>query len=53
MAMNDLLRVARSIVQREFDMTPFLVAAIFYLFMTFILTWGFKKLEAKYNINTR
>ena len=38
LAMNDLLRVARSIVQREFDMTPFLVAAIFYLFMTFILT---------------
>lgn len=53
LAMNDLLRVARSIVQREFDMTPFLVAAIFYLFMTFVLTWGFKKLEAKYNINTR
>ena len=50
LAMNDLLRVARSIVQREFDMTPFLVAAVFYLFMTFILTWGFKKLEAKYNI---
>ena len=42
LAMNDLLRVARSIVQREFDMTPFLVAAVFYLFMTFILTWGFK-----------
>ena len=53
LAMNDLLRVARSIVQREFDMTPFLVAAIFYLFMTFIITWGFKKLEAKYNISTR
>lgn len=49
LAMNDLLRVARSIVQREFDMTPFLVAAVFYLFMTFILTWGFKKLEARYN----
>ena len=53
LAMNDLLRVARSIVQREFDMTPFLVAAIFYSFMTFILTWGFKKLEAIYNISTR
>ncbi len=53
LAMNDLLRVARSIVQREFDMTPFLVAAVFYLAMTFVLTWGFKKLEAKYNISTR
>lgn len=48
LAMNDLLRVARTIVQREFDMTPFLIAAIFYLAMTFFLTWGFKKLEAYY-----
>ena len=48
LAMNDLLRVARTIVQREFDMTPFLIAAVFYLAMTFVLTWGFKKLEAHY-----
>ena len=48
LAMNDLLRVARTIVQREFDMTPFVIAAIFYLAMTFVLTWGFKKLEAYY-----
>lgn len=48
LAMNDLLRVARTIVQREFDMTPFLIAAVFYLAMTAVLTWGFKKLEAHY-----
>lgn len=48
LAMNDLLRVARTIVQREFDMTPFLIAAVFYLVMTAALTWGFKKLEARY-----
>ncbi len=48
LAMNDLLRVARTIVQREFDMTPFVIAAAFYLSMTFVLTWGFKKLEAYY-----
>ena len=48
LAMNDLLRVARTIVQRELDMTPFFVAAVFYLAMTFVLTWGFKKLEAYY-----
>ena len=48
LAMNDLLRVARTIVQREFDMTPFLFAAVFYLAMTFVLTWGFKRLEAYY-----
>ena len=48
LAMNDLLRVARTIVQREFDMTPFLIAGIFYLAMTFVLTWGLKRLEAHY-----
>ena len=39
---------ARTIVQREFDMTPFLIAGIFYLAMTAVLTYGFKKLEAHY-----
>jgi len=48
LAMNDLLRVARTIVQREFDMTPFVIAGIFYLVMTAVLTWGFKRLEAHY-----
>lgn len=48
LAMNDLLRVARTIVQREFDMTPFVIAGIFYLVMTALLTWGFKRLEAHY-----
>ena len=43
LAMNDLLRVARSIVQREFDMTPFIIAGIFYLSMTLVLTAIFKK----------
>ena len=48
LAMNDLLRVARTIVQREFDMTPFVIAGVFYLVMTFVLTWAFKKLEGHY-----
>ena len=48
LAMNDLLRVARTSVQRDFDMMPFLVAAVFYLLMTFVLTWGFKRLEVRY-----
>ncbi len=48
LAMNDLLRTARTIVQREFDMTPFVIAAIFYLAMTLVLTWGFNKLEERY-----
>lgn len=48
LAMNDLLRTARTIVQREFDMTPFIIAAVFYLAMTLVLTWMFNKLEQRY-----
>lgn len=48
LAMNDLLRTARTIVQRDFDMTPFVIAAVFYLAMTLVLTWIFNKLEQRY-----
>lgn len=48
LAMNDLLRVARTIVQRDFDMTAFFIAGVFYLMMTAVLTWIFKKMEAHY-----
>ncbi len=48
LAMNDLLRTARTIVQREFDMSPFIIAAIFYLAMTLVFTWIFNKLERRY-----
>lgn len=48
LAMNDLLRVARTIVQRDFDMTAFFIAGAFYLIMTAVLTWIFKKMEAHY-----
>ena len=47
LAMNDLLRAARGIVQRDFTTTPFLVAAVFYLLMTLVLTWGFAYLEKR------
>ena len=48
LAMNDLLRTARSMVQRDFTTMPFLVAAVFYLAMTLVLTWIFQRLEKKY-----
>ncbi len=48
LAMNDLLREARTIVQREFTMMPFLLAAIFYLAMTFVVNQIFARLEAHY-----
>jgi len=47
-ALNDLLKVVRGMVQREFSMSPFIVAAAFYLLMTLVLTWGFQHLEKRY-----
>lgn len=48
LALNDLLRAARGIVQRDFTITPFIVAAVFYLLMTLVLTWIFQRLERRY-----
>ena len=45
LAMNDLLRTTRNLVQRDFNIIPFVVAAVFYLVMSMILTYGFNKLE--------
>lgn len=50
LAMNDLLRAARGIVQRDFTTSPFVVAAAFYLIMTLVLTYGFQHLEKKYAV---
>ena len=50
LAMNDLLRAARGIVQRDFTTTPFIVAAAFYLVMTLVLTLAFQHLERKYAV---
>ncbi len=48
LALNDILRTARGIVQRDFTTTPFLVAAAFYLLMTLLLTWFFQHMEKRY-----
>lgn len=48
LALNDLLRAARQIVQRDFEITAFVVAAGFYLLMTLVLTWIFQRLERHY-----
>ncbi|MDQ7988931.1 MAG: amino acid ABC transporter permease [Candidatus Dactylopiibacterium sp.] len=50
LAMNDLLRAARGIVQRDFTTSPFVVSACFYLAMTLVLTWGFQYLEKRYAV---
>ena len=48
LALTDLLRVARGMVQRDFTFTPFIVAGCFYLGMTLILTWVFQYLERRH-----
>lgn len=49
LAMNDLMRTTRNLVQRDFDITPFLVAGVFYLLATLILTVMFEKLEQRFS----
>ena len=48
LAMNDLMRVTRAFVQRDFDTMPFLVAAVFYLVCTAILTKILAYVEKRY-----
>jgi polar amino acid transport system permease protein len=47
---GDLLRAAQEIVTRDFSITPFIIAAILYLFITSILVLIFRKIEKKYAI---
>ena len=49
LAMNDLMRTARNLVQRDFNITPFIVAGCFYLFATLILTLIFERLEKHFS----
>lgn len=48
LALQDVMRVTYQLVQREFNLVPFFVAAVFYLIMTLILTWGFQNMEKRY-----
>lgn len=50
LALSDLLKVVRGIVLRDFSPAPFVVAAVFYLAMTFILTVFFQRLEKRYAV---
>lgn len=49
LAMNDLMRTARNLVQRDFNIMPFIVAAAFYLLATLVLTMLFERLEKHYS----
>lgn len=50
LAMNDLMRVTRAFVQRDFDTMPFFVAAVFYLVCTAILTKILAYVEKRYAV---
>lgn len=50
-ALSDILNRTQNIVMREADVAPFIVAAIFYLVMTFILTKLFAYLEKRASVS--
>ena len=48
-AISDLMRNVKEIVSRDFTISPFFLAAIFYLFMSYMIIKAFKRLELKYD----
>lgn len=48
LALQDLMRIAYQLVKRDFDLSPFFIATVFYLAMTLILTMLYQKLEKYY-----
>jgi polar amino acid transport system permease protein len=49
-AIPDLLRKVREVVSRDFTVTPFFIAAIFYLLFSYVIIVGLKQLEKKFDI---
>ena len=50
-ALIDLLQVAKRAVNRDMRVSPYLVAALFYLVITLILTFGFNYVEKRLSIS--
>lgn len=48
--MTDILRAARQVLNRDFTIVSFIIAAIIYLFISSIIVNVFRKLEEKYSI---
>jgi polar amino acid transport system permease protein len=48
-AIPDLLRKVREVVSRDFTISPFFIAAIFYLLFSYIIILGLKQLEKKFD----
>ena len=48
-AISDLMRNVKEIVSRDFTISPFFLAAVFYLLMSYLIIKIFKKLEQKFD----
>lgn len=48
--MADLLRSAKEVLTRDFTIIPFVIAALFYLAMSWVIVIVFKKIEQKYTV---
>lgn len=48
LGMSELLRAAKIAANRDVTLVPLLVAGVFYLFLTAILTKVFQRLEERY-----
>jgi polar amino acid transport system permease protein len=46
-AISDLMRQVKEIVARDFTISPFVVAAIFYLLFSYVIVYVFRKIEEK------
>lgn len=48
--MGELLRAAKQVVTRDFNVTAFIIAAVLYLLMTWVVVMAFRRLEARYSV---
>jgi polar amino acid transport system permease protein len=48
-AIPDLLRKVREVVSRDFTVTPFFLAAIFYLGMSYVIIVFLKHIEKRFD----
>jgi polar amino acid transport system permease protein len=46
-AISDLMRQVKEVVSRDFTISPFVIAAVFYLLFSYVIVYVFKKIEAK------
>jgi len=48
-AISDIMRDVKEIVSRDFTISPFVIAAVFYLLFSFIIVKVFRQMENKYD----